>query len=125
MDVMSGLRKAGRPSKGDRVAARTLLPQEVRANVDLLVDGPGLLGEIVATLAEVGLQYVDEAVFAPSPADAVPTWTRLPRSVRIKVDDLVKATSRNIGDVIAALVTVGLRHRNTSAHGAQQEALMT
>ncbi len=122
---MSGLRKAGRPSKGDRVAARTLLPQEVRADVDLLVSGPGLLGEIVATLAEVGLQHVDEAVFAPSPANAVPTWTRLPRPVRTRVDELVKNTSRNIGDVIAALVAVGLRHRNTPAHSAQQEALMT
>jgi hypothetical protein len=97
----------------------------VRADVDLLVNGPGRLGEIVATLAEVGLQHVEEAVFASSPADAVPTWTRLPRSVRIRVDELVKTTSRSIGDVVAALVAVGLRHQNTPAREAQQEALMT
>jgi hypothetical protein len=125
MGRMSSLRKVGRPSKGARFRALTRLPQLVRDDVDLLVNAPGQLGEIVATLAEEGLQHLDDAVFAPSPADAVPTWTRLPQPIRDRVDGLVKSTSRSIGDVIAALVVVGLRHRNTPARGAQQEVLMT
>ena len=123
---MSSVRKVGRPSKGDRSSACTRLPQPVRADVDLLVSGPGQLGELVVNLAALGLQHVDEAAFVPSPADAVPTWIRLPRSVRTSVDELVKATSRSISDVVAALVAVGLQHHKTTpAYTARQEVLMT
>lgn len=125
---MSTARKRGRPSKGPgRTPARTLLPQQVRADVDVLVSSSSPLGEVVAVLAETGLQHVAEAEFAPSPADAVPTWTRLPRPLRAKVDELVLSTQRSIGEVVAALVAVGLRHIDGAALPAKngQEALMT
>ena len=127
MISMSTSRKRGRPSKGDRTRACTRLPQPVRADVDLLILSPGQLGEVVAALAEAGLQHVAEAVFVPSPTDAVPTWTRLPRPVRDKVDELVKSTKRSIGDVVAALVAVGLNHIEDATLPAKngQEALMT
>ncbi|MEU4807391.1 hypothetical protein [Actinosynnema sp. NPDC023587] len=126
---MSTKRPLGRPSKGDRASARTRLPQPVRADVDVLVSAhPGLLGEVVAALAAAGLRHVNEAVFASSPSqDTVTTWTRLPRPIRNAVDELVASTRHSIGEVIAALVAVGLRHVEEAPLPARvrQGALMT
>lgn len=128
MICMSTKRRVGRPSKGDRSSACTRLPQPVRANVDVLVSAHGLLGEVVAALAEAGLQHVEEAAFEPvPPGSGVATWTRLPRPVRTRVDELVVRSRRSIADVLAALVAVGLRHLDDAPlpKRTAQEALMT
>ena len=47
----------------------------------------------------------------PSKGDRVVTWTRLPRSDREVVDELARELGQPVGDVLAALVAVGLKHR--------------